>query len=131
VIGFTKYVMVWWDQLMTNHMRNYVRQIDTWDEMKSLMKRRFMPNHLYRELYQRLQSLSHNTKSVDEYFKEIELAMIRSNFKDDREATMVRFMNSFNNYVAHIVKLHHYVELEEMVCITVKVEKQLQQKGTI
>jgi len=123
--------MMWWDQLMTNHMRNYVRQIDTWDEMKSLMKRRFMPNHLYRELYQRLQSLSHNTKSVDEYFKEIELAMIRSNVKDDREATMVRFMNSFNHDVAHIVKLHHYVELEEMVRIIVKVEKQLQQKGTI
>jgi len=65
-------------------MRNYVRQVDTWDKMKSLMKRRFMSNHFYRELYQRLQSLSHDTKSVDEYFKEMELAMIRSNLKDDR-----------------------------------------------
>jgi hypothetical protein len=44
---------------------------------------------------------------------------------------MVRFMNSFNHDIAHIVKLHHYIELEEMVRIAMKVEKQLQQKGTI
>lgn len=91
-----------------------------------------MSNHFYKELYQRLQSLSHDTKSINEYFKEMELTMIRSNVKDDdREAIMVRFMNSFNHDIAHILKLHHYMELKEMVCIAVKVEKQLQQKGTI
>jgi hypothetical protein len=57
-------------------------------EMKSLMKRRFVPNHYYRELYQRLQSLSQGTKNVDEYFKEMELARIQANIGEDKEATM-------------------------------------------
>jgi hypothetical protein len=44
--------------------------------MKSLMRRRFVPSHYYKELYQILQSLSQGINRVDEYFKEMELVMI-------------------------------------------------------
>ena len=47
------------------------------------------------------------------------------------EVIMVRLMNGFNHDITHIVKLHHYVELEEMVYMVVNVEKQLKQKDTI
>jgi hypothetical protein len=33
---------------------------------------------------------------VDEYFKEMEIAMIRTNVIEDREATMARFINGLN-----------------------------------
>ena len=131
VIIFTDYTIMWWGQLVSNRMRNYERQVDTWDKMKSLMRRRFVPSHYYRELYQMLESLSQGTKSVDEYFKEIELATIQANIEEDREATMVKFINGFNHDIALIVELHHYVELEEVMYISMKVEKQLKRKGTI
>ena len=38
--------------------RNRERPIETWDEMKSLMRKRFIPNHYYRDLYQKLQCLT-------------------------------------------------------------------------
>jgi hypothetical protein len=44
---------------------------------------------------------------------------------------MDRFINGLNDYISHIVELHYYVELEEMVHTVMKVEKQLKQKGTI
>jgi len=47
-----------------------------------------VPNHYYRELYQRLQSLSQETKSVDEYFNEMKLVMIQANIGED---TIARF----------------------------------------
>ena len=52
-----------------------------------------MPSHFYRELYQRFQSLSQGTKSVDEYFKKMKLVMIQSNIEEDMEATMARFIH--------------------------------------
>jgi len=52
------------------------------------MRRRFMPSHYYRESYQILQSLSQGINRVDEYFKEMELVMIRTNIEDDMEDTM-------------------------------------------
>jgi hypothetical protein len=61
---------------MINYKRNYERWVDTWDEIKFFMRRRFMPSHYYRDLYQRMQSLSQGIKSVDKYFNEIKLTMI-------------------------------------------------------
>ena len=95
------------------------------------MRRKCVPSYYFWKLYQRLQSLSQGTKSVDKYFKEMELSMIRANVKKYMEVIMVRLMNGFNHDITHIVKLHHYVELEEMVYMVVNVEKQLKQKGTI
>jgi len=61
----------------------------------------------------------------------MKLVMIRSNIEKDREATMARFMNDLYYDIAHIVELHHYMELKEMVHMAVKVEKQFKWKGTI
>jgi hypothetical protein len=52
---------------------------------------------------------------VDEYYKEMEVAMIRANVEEDREATMARFLHGLNHEIVDIVELQHYVELMDMV----------------
>jgi hypothetical protein len=64
---------------------------------------------------QKLQRLIQGSKSVDEYYKEMEVAMIRANVEEDREATMARFLHGLNHEIADIVELQHYVELMDMV----------------
>jgi len=86
-----------------------------------LMRRRFVPNHYYRDLYLKLQGLNQGSKSVDEYFKEMEIVMIRANMIEDREATMARFLNRLNRDIANIVELQHCVELEDMIHMATKV----------
>ncbi|KAH9716808.1 hypothetical protein KPL71_021586 [Citrus sinensis] len=76
-----------WDQLVLSRRRNRERPINTWEEMKAIMRRRFVPSHYYRELHQRLQSLTQ-------------------------------------------VDLQHYVELQDMVHMAMKVERQLKKKGS-
>jgi hypothetical protein len=73
--------------------------------MKSIIRKRFVPNHYYRKIYNRLQSLSQGSKSVGEYFKEMKINMIRDNVSKDREATMTRFLNGLNRDIANVVKL--------------------------
>uniref|UniRef100_A0A2N9H2N3 Retrotransposon gag domain-containing protein n=1 Tax=Fagus sylvatica TaxID=28930 RepID=A0A2N9H2N3_FAGSY len=58
VIEFTDYAIIWWDQLVTNRKRNNERPVETWRELKALMRRRFVPSHFYRDLYQKLQNRS-------------------------------------------------------------------------
>jgi hypothetical protein len=128
-IEFTDYAIVWWDQLLINRRRNREPPVDTWEEMKMLMRRRFVPNHYYRGLYQKLQRLTQGSKSVDEYYKEMEVAMIRANVEEDREATMARFLHGLNREIADIVELQHYVELTDMVHQAIKVEEQFKRKG--
>jgi hypothetical protein len=97
--------------------------------MKMLMRRRFVPSHYYSGLYQKLQRLTQGSKSVDEYYKEIEVAMIRANVEEDREATMARFLHGLNREIADVVELQHYVELTDMVHQAIKVEEQFKRKG--
>ena len=129
-VEFIDYAIIWWDQLVLTRRRNRERPIDTWDEMKAIMRRRFIPSHYYRDLYQHLQGLTQRSKSVEEYHKEMEIAMIRANVEEDREATMARFLQGLNTEIANVVELQHYVELEDMVHMAMKVERQLKRKGS-
>jgi len=92
IIEFTEYALIWWDQIVISR-RNGERPVQTWGEMKVLRMRRFVPNHYYRDLYLKLQGLNQGYKTVNEYHKEMEIAMIRANVVEDREATMARFFN--------------------------------------
>uniref|UniRef100_A0A2N9ERQ8 Reverse transcriptase domain-containing protein n=1 Tax=Fagus sylvatica TaxID=28930 RepID=A0A2N9ERQ8_FAGSY len=121
VIEFTDYAIIWWDQLVTNRRRNNERPVETWGELKALMRRRFVPSHFYRDLYQKLQNLTQGSRSVEDYHKEMEVAMIRANVEEDREATMARFLSGLNRDIANVIELQHYVEIEDMVHMAMKV----------
>ena len=49
--------------------------------------------------------------------------------QEEREAIMAHFLNGLHKEIADIVELQHYVELEDMVHMAIKVEKQLKHKG--
>jgi hypothetical protein len=129
VIWFTNYAIIWWDQLVTNRRRNHERPIETWGELKALMRRRFVPSRYYRDLYKKLQNLTQGSRSVEDYHKEMEVAIIVANVEEDREATMARFLSGLNRDIANVVELQHYLEVEDMVHMAMKVERQLKRKG--
>ena len=66
-VEFTDYAVVWWDQLVTARRRHQELPIETLNEMKGVLRRRFIPNHYHRDLFNKLQGLVEGSKSVDEY----------------------------------------------------------------
>lgn len=76
-------------------------------------------------MFHKLQNVTQGNRSVEEYHKEMEIAMIRANVVEDRDATMSRFLCGLSRDIARVVELQHYVELEELVEKTIKVEWQL------
>ena len=83
---FTEYALVWWD----NKNRTNERPT-TWADMKRIMRERFVPAYYTHQLHSRLRRLVQGTKSVDEYYKEMQVLMIRTAVRESAEATMVRF----------------------------------------
>ena len=51
--------------------------------------------------------------------------MICANVEEDREATMARFLLGLNREIHDKVEMQHYVKLEDMVHMAIKVEQQL------
>ena len=66
---------------------------------------------------------------MEEYYQEMEIAMIRANVEEDREATMARFLQGLNPDIQDRVELQHYVEIEDMVHMAITVERQLKRRG--
>ncbi|KAK8656988.1 hypothetical protein V6N13_098922 [Hibiscus sabdariffa] len=121
---FVDYALIWWDQLLLSRRRTGEGPVQDWTEMKRIMRKRFVPSHYHRDLFQKLQGLKQGNRSVEDYFKEMEKAMMHANIKEDREATMAHFLNGLNTDIANVVELQHYVEFDEMVHMAIKVERQ-------
>ena len=121
IVEFIDYAIIWCDQLVMNRRRNHERPIETWEEMKANMRRRFVPSHYYRDLYKKLHSLTQGYRSMDNYYKEMEIAMIWLNVEEDRKATMVRFLNGPNRDITNVVELQNYVEVKDIVHLAIKV----------
>ena len=44
-IEFSDYVIVWWDQLVLNKRKNREPMVETWEEMKSVMRNKFFQTY--------------------------------------------------------------------------------------
>ena len=93
------------------------------------MGRRFVPEHYHKDVYQKLQGLQQGNRSVEDFYKELEMLLTRADVEEDQEATLARFMGGLNRDIADVVDLHYYKDVEEALQRAVKVEKQLKRRG--
>ncbi|KAG7527866.1 Retrotransposon gag domain, partial [Arabidopsis suecica] len=126
---FYDYALSWWDQIVTSRRRNGEYPVETWTEMKTIMRKRFVPSHYHRELHQRLRRLTQGHRSVEEYYQDMEKLMLRADISEDREATMSRFLGGLNRDIQDRLETQHYVELEEMLHKAILFEQQLKRKS--
>jgi len=68
-----------------------------YEEIKAIIiKKKIVPNHYYKKVYNRLQSLYQGSRSIDKYFKKMEITIIKNNVFEDREATITWFLNGLD-----------------------------------
>ena len=65
-------------------------------------------------LAQKITNLTHGSRSMKDYYNEMEIVMIRANVEDDR---------------AYKVEFQQYVKIYEMVHKAIKIEQQLKRRG--
>ncbi|RDX72865.1 hypothetical protein CR513_47593, partial [Mucuna pruriens] len=119
-----------WERKVQHVHRNGERPIRTWEDMKSIMRRRFVPSHYHRDLHKKLQSLTQGSMSVEDYYKEMEIAMTRANVKENHDVTMARFIGGLKKEIADVVELHHYMEMEDLLHKAIQVERQLKSRSS-
>nr|XP_051184482.1 uncharacterized protein LOC127298681 isoform X1 [Lolium perenne]XP_051184490.1 uncharacterized protein LOC127298681 isoform X1 [Lolium perenne]XP_051184494.1 uncharacterized protein LOC127298681 isoform X1 [Lolium perenne]XP_051184500.1 uncharacterized protein LOC127298681 isoform X1 [Lolium perenne]XP_051184508.1 uncharacterized protein LOC127298681 isoform X1 [Lolium perenne]XP_051184515.1 uncharacterized protein LOC127298681 isoform X1 [Lolium perenne]XP_051184523.1 uncharacterized prot len=124
-LEFEDYANTWWEQVLTLREEKGEPPIDTWEEMKKEMHARFVPTHYMTDLFNKLQQLKQRTKTVEEFFKEMELTMMRANIQESEEQTIARFFNGLNYPIKRIVEFQPYSNLVELVHQASKAERQV------
>ena len=89
------------------------------------MRRRFVPAHYSRELHLRLKRLVQGHRSVDEYFQEMEMCLLRTGITEDEESTMARFLVGLNKPIADKVDMTNYNTMDELLHFAKRAERQL------
>jgi hypothetical protein len=95
-LDFDGYALIWWEQIQNQRGENDELLVTTWTEMKREMRARFVSKHYKRDLFDKLQNLKQGSKYVEEYYKEMEQAMIRAHVREDEEQSMARFLSGLN-----------------------------------
>lgn len=84
-VELSYYALTWWNQIQENQLVFGRDHINTWAEMKRVMRRRFVTSSYHHDLHNRLQTLRQCSKSVDEYYKGMELLLIQPEIREDEE----------------------------------------------
>ena len=71
----------------------------------------------------KLQRLSQGSLNVEEYYKEMKMALVRANIEEETEDTMARFLSGLNPDIRDVVELQEYVELDDFLHKAVRVEQ--------
>ena len=83
---FSDYALVWWKKNQREMKREEGREIDTSTEMGRVMRKRYVPTSCSRTMRHKLQRLSQGSLTVEEYYKEMEMAPVRANIEKDTKA---------------------------------------------
>jgi hypothetical protein len=125
VAALDGYAAAWWERCVQQRMEYHEPRVNTWDELKRQMRARFVPHNYKRSLYEKLVGLKQLSKTVDEYYKEMETIIIHADVRETQEQTMARFNAGLNYSIRRIVNHHPYTTMVELMHQAREAEKQV------
>ena len=84
-LKLTRYASLWFENIKKQRAREGKRKINSWEKLKSLMNKRFLPESYKQDIYNRLYSLKQNNMSVGEYMREFEQLLLRGGIHEPQE----------------------------------------------
>jgi len=120
---FTDFASVWW---IEHGKKNPNNMPQTWDALKRVMRARFVPSYYARDLLNKLQLLRQGTKSVEEYYQELQMGMLRCNIEEGEEPAMARFYGGLNREIQDILSYKDYTNITRLFHLACKAEREVQ-----
>ena len=120
---FTDFASVWW---IEHGKKNPNNMPQTWDALKRVMRARFVPSYYARDLLHKLQQLRQGAKSVEEYYQELQMGMLRCNLEEGEEPAMARFLGGLNREIQDILAYKDYTNVTRLFHLACKAEREVQ-----
>ena len=120
---FTDFASIWWREHRSKHPNNIPT---TWEQLKTVMRHRFVPSYYARDLLNKMQRFQQGTKSVEEYYQELQTGMIRCGLVETNDAAMARFRGGLNREIQDILDYKHYDDITTLFAFACKAEREVQ-----
>ncbi|OMO69839.1 reverse transcriptase [Corchorus capsularis] len=130
-IKFRKHASLWWENLRMQRERKGKEKVRTWDKMVRELKKKFLPEDYKQDVFLKLQNLKQGSMSVLDYTAEFDALMIKANINEPEEQTIARYLAGLKILIANIVVLQPYRTLNDVIKLTLRVEKQVKNKSVV
>jgi hypothetical protein len=90
---FLNFASVWWVEYGKKHPNDIPQ---TCIALNRVMRARFVPSYYACDLLQQLKQVA---KSVEEYYQELQIGMLRCNLEEREDAAMARFFAGLNHEI--------------------------------
>ena len=91
-LAFLDYANQWWHKIVMDIGLNKRPIVVSWYNLKACMRKRFVPPPSRKEHLLKFQRLHQGHRMVDEYFKDFETTLVRTNMHDNEETKIVKFV---------------------------------------
>jgi hypothetical protein len=119
---FTEFTSVWW---IEHGKKNPNNMLQTWDALKRVMRARFVPSYYARDMLNKLQQLRQGTKSVEDYYQELQMGMLCCNIEEGEESAMARFLGGLNREIQDILAYKDYANVTRLFHLACKAEREV------
>ncbi|GJV86165.1 reverse transcriptase domain-containing protein [Tanacetum coccineum] len=83
-------------------------RVESWDKMKRLMEKKFLPVTHKQDSYVEFHTLKQQTLTVEEFIAEFERVRMRCGVEENEEQTIARFLGSLHTDISDVVYLQQY-----------------------
>jgi hypothetical protein len=97
----------------------------TWIALKRVMRARFVPSYYAPDLINKLQQLKQGAKSVEDYYQELQIGMLRCNLVEREDAAMARFVAGLNREIHDILEYKDYTNITHLFHFACNAEREV------
>ena len=90
-----------------------------------MVRARFVPSYYSCDILNQLQQLRQGTKSVEEYYQESQMGMLRCNLEEDVESAMARFFGRLNREIQDILAHKEFINVTRLFHLAYKAEREV------
>ncbi|KAH7840743.1 hypothetical protein Vadar_020993 [Vaccinium darrowii] len=114
----------WWQQLKQTRLRQGKDKISSWEKLKKKMRVAFLPHNYSRLMYQRLQNLHQNSRSVDDYTTEFHQLVARNDLAETEEQLVARYVGGLREQFQFTLNMFKLFSVSDAYQKALQLEKQ-------
>ncbi|CAL2249473.1 unnamed protein product [Prunus armeniaca] len=119
----------WWKRVEEQRARQGKQKINTWDRMKSKLRKQFLPADYTMELYEQFHNLKQRDMSVEEYTSEFNNLSIRVGLNETNEQMTSRYLSGLNQTIRDKMGVVRLFNLEDARQYALMAERRLSRRG--
>jgi len=127
-LSFQGDAMYWWNDLKRERHLHKDPPITYLNDLRGALRCYHIPSLYNRKLMDKLQRLHQRDMSVEEYWQKMISYIKRARISEDNHTTIARFLSGLKLEIRNKVELLPYRNLNDLIQLSIKVEKQILRK---